>query len=208
LIVEIGDWVLFEAARQSREWQDNHGIDVIMSINVASQQLRRKSFLNKVQFALSEHGIQCDRFGVEFTEHSMIGNDHVTDANIEGLKKMGIKLALDDFGTGYSALSYLMKYPFDYLKIDRSFTATIIKSPKNSALVKGIINMSRDIDLKVICEGTETEEECDLLRTFGCDFAQGHFYSKPLAPKQLVDFIYSWGKWNPDESSNLTRRAS
>jgi len=194
LILEIGQWVLFEAARQSREWQDNHAFSLNMSINVASHQLTQKNFFDTTKEALREHGIKSDCFGVEITESSLIGSDTVSRQNINSLSDFGIKLSLDDFGTGYSALSYLKQYPFDYLKIDRSFVAKILAGKSDAALVEGIINMSRNINLKVVGEGTESLEQCELLRHFGCDIAQGYYYSKPLPSDELVKFMQAWGK--------------
>jgi len=205
LILEIGQWVLFEAARQSREWQDNHAFKLNMSINVASQQLTQKDFFDTIEQAFREHGIKSDCFGVEITESALIGSDTVSSQNINSLSEIGVKLSLDDFGTGYSALSYLKQYPFDYIKIDRSFVATILEGNSNAALVEGIINMSRNINLKVVGEGTETLEQCELLRQYGCDIAQGYYYSKPLPSHELVKFMQSWRK---PEIQALLRKAS
>jgi len=204
LIIDIGYWVLFEAARQYKEWRDQHSVDLILSVNVASQQLKQGSFLKGVNRILDEHGVPMERFGIEITESSLIGSDVVTQDNIDSLSKLGIKLSLDDFGTGYSALSYLKQYPFDYLKIDRSFIGEMDSIENNAALVEGIINMSRNIDLKVVSEGTETAEQCDMLRSYGCDIAQGYFYSKPLPSKELIDFLMQWNY----SLNNLSRKAS
>jgi len=205
LILEIGQWVLFEAARQTREWQDNHAFKLNMSINVASQQLTQKNFSNTFEHVFHEHGISSDCFGVEITESSLIGRDVISIQNINSLSDIGVKLSLDDFGTGYSALSYLKQYPFDFIKIDRSFISTILEGSSNAALVEGIINMSRNINLKVVGEGTETLEQCELLRQFGCDIAQGYYYSKPLPSHELVKFMQSWRK---PEIQALLKRAS
>ncbi len=205
LILEIGHWVLFEAARQTREWQDNHDFNLNVSINVASQQLTQKNFFNTVEQAFQEHGISSDCIGIEITESSLIGCDSISNQNINSLSEYGVKLSLDDFGTGYSALSYLKQYPFDYLKIDRSFIATILEGNSNAALVEGIINMSHNINLKVVGEGTETLQQCELLRQFGCDIAQGYYYSNPLPSHELVKFMQIWEK---PEVQDLLRKAS
>lgn len=189
LILEIGQWVLFEAARQMREWRDNHNIEFDVSINVASQELKQADFGDKVRKVFMEHGTSANHFGIEITESSLIGNDTVSTSNISSLNKMGVKLSMDDFGTGYSALSYLKQYPFDVLKIDRSFIASILEIESDAALVEGIINMSRNINLKVVGEGTENLEQCDLLRKFGCDIAQGYYFSKPLPASELITFL-------------------
>lgn len=105
-----------------------------------------------------------------------------------------------DFGTGYSALSYLKQYSFDVLKIDRSFIATILDVQSDAALVEGIINMSRNINLKVVAVVTESLQQCDLLRTYGCDIAQGFYYSKPLPAEKLLEFIDGWQQSHHFES--------
>jgi diguanylate cyclase (GGDEF)-like protein len=191
IILDIGRWVLFEAARQYREWRDNHGIELNVSINVATQQLQQPGFFEDVARALHIHNTAADAFGIEITESSLIGNDDTTRNTIDSLHRMGLKISMDDFGTGYSALSHLQQYPFEYLKIDRAFIQSILDKPTHGALVKGIIKMSRNLNMKAVAEGTETADQCELLRTFGCDVAQGFFYSKPLSPADLVHYIRS-----------------
>lgn len=200
LIVEIGQWVLDEAARQSREWRDNHSIELNVSINVSCQQLILSNFFDTVQRTLKAHGVDSRDFGIEITESSLIGNDPVSQKNINALSEMGVILSLDDFGTGYSALSYLQQYPFDYLKIDRCFIRTILEVSNDASLVEGIINMSKSIGLKVVAEGTETFEQCELLRQYGCDIAQGYYYSKPVLSTELVLFVQSWKGNEPGPS--------
>ena len=110
-------------------------------------------------------------------------------AILDDLKNLGIRLSIDDFGTGYSALSYLKEFPFDTLKIDRSFIKDITTDAKGSSVVKAIVRMSQSMGLKVIGEGVETKEQFEMLRAFGCDFVQGYYFSKPLCEDNLQEFI-------------------
>jgi len=199
LILEIGHWVLVEAARQSRDWRENDKLDINVSINVASQQLQQTDFTDVVINTIRERGVDAKQFGIEITESSLIGNDMVSKSNLKALNDASIKLSLDDFGTGYSALSYLKEYPFDYIKIDRSFVQTIMEKPRDAALVQGIVEMSKNIDLKVVGEGVETIEQCNLLRELGCDIVQGYYYSKPLPADELVLYLKKVSSQASDE---------
>lgn len=192
MITDIGRWVLFEATRQIQHWRQDHGLKVNVSINVASQQLRMTEFYNDTLDALNIYDVEPESLGMEITESSLVGNDAVTQETIVNLDKLGINLSMDDFGTGYSALTYLQQFPFDYLKIDRTFIEKIIDNPRHANLVQGIIDMSKNIDLNVVAEGAESIEQCKLLEQFGCDIIQGYYYSKPVPSEELVEFINHW----------------
>jgi len=170
----------------------DHGLKVNVSINVASQQLRMTEFYNDTLDALNIYDVEPESLGMEITESSLVGNDAVTQETIVNLDKLGINLSMDDFGTGYSALTYLQQFPFDYLKIDRTFIEKIIDNPRHANLVQGIIDMSKNIDLNVVAEGAESIEQCKLLEQFGCDIIQGYYYSKPVPSEELVEFINHW----------------
>jgi len=192
MITDIGRWVLFEATRQIQHWRRDHRLDINVSINVGSEQLRQTEFYHDTLDALKIYGVGPESLGMEITESSLVGNDAVTLETIVNLDKLGIKFSMDDFGTGYSALTYLQKFPFDCLKIDRTFIDKIIDNPRQANLVQGIIDMSKNIDLNVVAEGAETVTQCELLQQFGCDIIQGFYYSKPLPPDELVEFVTNW----------------
>lgn len=191
LIHPIGQWVLYEAARQMKQWRDENNMTIAVSINVSSRQLQQPDFYNEVAKLLIAQNIYPDQFGFEITETSLVGDNKITQSNITSLSAVGINFSLDDFGTGYSALSYLKKYPFDNFKIDRSFIQTITADDSDAALVQGMITMSKNIGLRVLSEGVETIEQHNLLKEFGCDVAQGYYYSKPLPAKDLVTYLKS-----------------
>ncbi len=200
LILGIGQWVIEQAARQYREWCDTHGISMHISVNVASQQLSRQGFAESIFTTLERYNVPPAQFGIEVTERSLIGNDAETRRNLVLLHEMGIALALDDFGTGYSSLTYLKDYPFDYLKIDKSFIDAISDSNSDKALVEGIIGMSRNINMVVIGEGIETIEQSNLLHSFGCTIVQGFHYSRPQTASALVELLKQWNDGNDDNS--------
>ncbi len=191
LILPIGQWVLYEAARHMKQWYDDHGMTITVSINVAGRQLQQPDFYDEVAKLLVVQGLYPDQFGFEITETSLVGDDKTTQSNIAALSDVGINFSLDDFGTGYSALSYLKKYPFDNFKIDRSFIQTITEDDNDAALVQGMVTMSKNIGLRVLSEGVETIEQHNLLKKFGCDIAQGFYYSKPLPADELITYLKS-----------------
>jgi len=191
LILPIGEWVLREAVLQISEWREKYQINLRVSVNVASRQLQQPEFYTDVATSLAGRKIIPDQFGIEITESCLIGDDKTTESNIAALTNVGISLSLDDFGTGYSAFSYLKKYPFDTVKIDRSFIQTITENNNDAALVQGIVNMSKNIGLKVVSEGVETVEQHNMLKQFGCDITQGYFYSKPLPADDFIDYYFS-----------------
>jgi len=188
-IVELGAWVVDEAARQVAAWQIDGHFEVSVAINVSPLQLHQGGFLDTSQAALDRHELAPTALQVELTETSLLRNDAGTQRVIDGIAEIGCELALDDFGTGYSSLSYLKQYPFDYLKIDRAFVAGMLESDRDAAVIDAILALARSLDLRVIAEGTESIEQCDALRTLGCDMAQGYYYSKPLPAEEFVHYV-------------------
>lgn len=192
LIIEIGEWVLNEASRQVSKWRCSDQLEMGVAINVSPLQLRQAAFIDCLKDALKTNSIEPQDLQVEVTESSLIENDSVTRDVIHSIANMGCELALDDFGTGFSSLSYLKQYPFDYLKIDRSFVNGLLESERDQALTQAIITLARSLDLKVISEGTEIIEQCNLLKQLGCDMAQGYYYSRPLPADEFLNFARQW----------------
>lgn len=135
--------------------------------------------------ALSASGLAADQLELEITERLILDNSIETAEILRQLDRAGIRLSVDDFGTGYSALSYLKSYPFDTLKIDKSFVQDVMKEPEDASLVRAIINMAHSLGLNVIAEGVEEESQTHFLQQEGCDFCQGYFYSRPLPAKDF-----------------------
>jgi diguanylate cyclase (GGDEF)-like protein/PAS domain S-box-containing protein len=181
LILSIGHWVLREACRQAREWQDLGLPFKRISVNVSAAEFRDKDFVEGVQEILSETGLEACYLDLELTERVLMQHAESTAIVLRELKKIGIHLAVDDFGTGYSSLSYLRQFPIDVLKIDKSFVQQISSDSNDSAIVSAIIDMGKNLKQRVIAEGVETEEQLSFLRARHCAEGQGYLFSPPLA---------------------------
>jgi diguanylate cyclase (GGDEF)-like protein len=189
LIVQIGRWVLREACRQAREWQDAGLPFRRISINVSAVEFRDKGFVESVRAILSETGFQARYLDLELTEGVLMEDAESTASVLQALKRMGIHLAVDDFGTGYSSLSYLQQFPIDVLKIDKSFVQRITSDPDGPSIVSAIIDMGKNLKQRVIAEGIETEQQRAFLQAHHCAEGQGYLFSRPLAAAQFEHLL-------------------
>ncbi len=182
LIMPLGRWVLTEACRQTRLWQELYPGDSPweVCVNLSGRQLRDPGLCQDVGRILRETGLESGSLHLEITEGVLIEDDPSTLATFRELKSLGVKLMLDDFGTGYSSLSYLKLLPVDFLKIDRSFVEGLGKDPKDEGIVSAVIDLARVLGMEEVAEGVETAEQAACLRKLGCSFAQGYLFSKPL----------------------------
>jgi diguanylate cyclase (GGDEF)-like protein/PAS domain S-box-containing protein len=189
LIIQIGSWVLREACRQARAWQDAGLPPVPITVNVSAVEFRDKSFVESVRTTLSETGLEARYLGLELTEGVLMEDAESTATVLHELKVMGVHLAVDDFGTGYSSLSYLRQFPIDVLKIDQSFVNQITADPDDSSIVSAIINMGKSLKHLVVAEGIETQEQRAFLQTQSCAEGQGYLFSRPLAAAQFAQLL-------------------
>lgn len=189
LIVPIGQWALHEACRQSKAWQAQGLAPLSIAVNLSACQFRNGDLLRVVQDVLEHHDLEPHLLELELTE-SMIMEDPLGAAQImHGLKRLGVGLSLDDFGTGYSSLNYLRRFPFDSLKIDRSFIEDVTTDPSGASVVTSVIAIAHNLGIAAIAEGVETREQLDFLQNNDCDALQGYFFSKPLPAKEFADFL-------------------
>jgi len=189
LILPIGRWVLREACRQARAWQDA-GLPLLpIAVNVSAVEFRDKGFVEGVRTILSETGLPARYLELELTEGVLMEDAESAAAVLLELKAMGVRLAVDDFGTGYSSLSYLRKFPIDALKIDKSFIHQDTADPDESTIVSAVIAMGRSLRLRVVAEGVETLEELMVLQGLDCDEAQGFYFSRPVGAAQFADLL-------------------
>ncbi|NOY62332.1 MAG: EAL domain-containing protein [Gammaproteobacteria bacterium] len=189
LIVPIGDWVLHEACRQNRAWQDDGLPHFCMAVNVANLQLQRGSLVLDVSRALKTSGMKAQYLDLELTEGVLAQDADTATKTLTQLTNMGIKLSIDDFGTGYSSLSYLKRFPVNALKVDRCFVKDVIVDADDAAICTTIISIAHNLNLSVIAEGVETAEQLQFLIERGCHCIQGYFFSRPLPPDQFVKLL-------------------
>ncbi len=189
LILQIGRWVLREACRQARAWQDAGLPPLPMAVNVSAVEFRDKSFVESVRTILSETGLEARYLELELTEGVLMDDAESTAFVLQELKGMGVHLAVDDFGTGYSSLSYLRQFPIDVLKIDQSFVQQITADPDDSTIVSAIIGMGKSLKHLVVAEGIETREQRAYLQTQHCAEGQGYLFSRPLAAAQFAHLL-------------------
>jgi len=186
LIVPVGAWVLEEACRQAREWQDEFPERVFrVKLNVSASQLSHPDFHDTVVAALNGTGVDTSRICFEITESALMDDVAKAWATLRQAKDRGISLALDDFGTGYSSLTHLRRFNLDYLKIDKSFVDGLGRNAEDTAIIEHVIGLAHTLGLKVIAEGIEEEAQFKALRALGCDFAQGYFFSRPQ-PAEVI----------------------
>ncbi|KRE49325.1 bifunctional diguanylate cyclase/phosphodiesterase [Paenibacillus sp. Soil522] len=188
LIIPIGEWVLHEACRQNKTWQNAGFPPLRIAVNISSRQFQQNNLVDMISKTLKETELDPQHLELELTE-SIIQDSRYAISTMQKLKAMGIHLSIDDFGTGYSSLSYLKLFPIDSLKIDRSFTSNIFADSKDAALVHTIIDMAHNLDLKVIAEGVETQEQLHFLQHKQCNEAQGYFFSRPVSGEELSFFL-------------------
>lgn len=189
LIVRLGAYVLKEACRQNKAWQDAGLPKLKVAVNLSARQLRDNTFVQLVVQTLEETGLDPHDLELELTESALMGDAGDTVCKLLSLKELGISISVDDFGTGYSSLSYLKHLPIDTIKVDRSFVRDIVNDPDDAAIVDAIVAMALSLKLNVIAEGVETSEQLEFLRLRKCQQVQGYYFAKPLDPQQFEAFI-------------------
>ncbi|WP_020162237.1 ammonium transporter [Cycloclasticus pugetii] len=180
LIVDVGEWVLTEVARQLVEWR-KAGYELLpVAVNISGFHLHDESLSLFIKALAHQYQLNPSLLEVEITENALTGDTDSSIATMTELKKLGIKLSVDDFGTGYSSLSYLKKFPIDVLKIDRSFINECAYNPDDAAICMAIISLAKSLGLKIVAEGVESLEQLEFIQQQGCDIYQGYLYSRPL----------------------------
>ncbi|WP_249122728.1 EAL domain-containing protein [Pseudoalteromonas sp. M8] len=191
LIIDIGLFVLSTAINQAHQWQQHLDSDIRIAINLSPRQFKDPSLLKQIELLVKDIPIANRFIELEITEGVLISGQAQVKQTLTQLHQLGFKLSLDDFGTGYSSLNYLRHYPFDLLKIDRSFISDMLATHESKALVKTIIAMAHNLSMKVVAEGVETLEQLRLLQQLECDFGQGYLISKPLSAAQFESFYHT-----------------
>jgi diguanylate cyclase (GGDEF)-like protein len=189
LIVPIGEWILHSACAQSKAWQSEGFEPFNMTVNISGVQFVQDTFIEMVAQALLDSGLDASFLKLELTESILMRDSESSMKKMNLLKDMGIQISIDDFGTGYSSLNYLKRFPVEILKIDRSFIKDIETNPDDQSIVRAIIALAHNLNMKVIAEGVETKKQMGLLRGYGCDAAQGFLICPPISPDSITQFI-------------------
>ncbi|MCP4006320.1 MAG: EAL domain-containing protein [bacterium] len=187
LIRPIGEWVMREACKQKRQWETSGLGEFPISVNVSFRQFQAESLAARVADILKETGLDPSHLDLEITENTIMDNVEIALRNINVFREMGVQISIDDFGTGYSSLSVLGKFPANTLKIDRTFVQDIPDSPKNAAITRAVMAVAKELGLKVIAEGVETEEEMAFLYALGCTNMQGYLFGRPVPASEFTD---------------------
>jgi diguanylate cyclase (GGDEF)-like protein/PAS domain S-box-containing protein len=185
LIVEIGDWILREACREAASWPGSLSV----AVNLSPAQFRQSDFFTRIHSVLVSTGFPGNRLELEITEGVLMDDSAAALGVLRRAKALGIRIAMDDFGTGYSSLSYLQSFPFDKIKIDRSFIANLDRNPQSKAIVRGVLGLAHGLHLPVIAEGVETEEQLTFLEQEGCNEIQGYLMGRPRPIAEYSDWI-------------------
>ena len=190
LIVPIGRWVLRNACLQARAWQLEGMRPLQMAVNVSAVQFRDLDFVESVQTILNETGIEANLLELELTESVLMSDVESTIGILSELKAMGVHLAIDDFGTGFSSLSYLRLFPIDVLKVDMSFVRRMMESPRDTEIIRCVINLAKGLKQRVVAEGIETLEQKEHLLSLECTHGQGYLFSRPVTALDFAELMW------------------
>lgn len=190
LIIPIGQWIIEESCRQIAEWQANFADPLSVSVNLSAKQLVHPRLTSQIKDVLFSSGLEASHLKLEVTESTVMEHSERSLKVLSELDALGVSLSTDDFGTGFSSLSYLQRFPFERLKIDRSFISILGSDDKSSAIVKTILMLGENLGIEVVAEGIETPEQLGLLRSFGCRLGQGYIFSRPVDAAAAVRFLH------------------
>ena len=191
LITPIGRWVLHEACRQLKAWQDEGLTLVPVAVNLSALEFRQRDVVSEIADVLQRTGLAPQWLEIELTESTLMHPSAAAHETLQALKALGVGLSIDDFGTGYSSLAYLKRYPVDKLKIDRSFVIDAPGDAEDVAIVTAIVQMARSLGLQTVAEGVESREQMNWLRGLSCNLAQGYNIARPMDASQMHDWLQS-----------------
>jgi diguanylate cyclase (GGDEF)-like protein len=204
LILPLGEWVMREACRQNKVWQDAGFPPVRVAVNISPQQFQMQKLPDVVEEILAQTGLSPQWLEIEITEGIMLQDVENTIRTLRRLSDLGVHISIDDFGTGYSSLSYIKKLPIHTLKIDQSFVSDITVNPDDAAIARAIITMAQSLRLNVIAEGVEEKEQMKFLYSLNCTGMQGFYFSKPLPPEECYPLL-SRPRWHRPGRRSSTR---
>lgn len=190
LIIPLGQWVLDEALRQFAEWREKRQVPAAccISVNLSRKQLILPDLFTAVTESLRRHGVPASLLHLEVTESQIMQDRRLATANLQKLRRTGVRIDIDDFGTGHSSLACIHEFPIDVLKIDRSFMANLETDPNLITVLRTVTELARNLGVQVVAEGIETKAQLELLRSLSCEFAQGYLFSRPLPADEIAAF--------------------
>jgi diguanylate cyclase (GGDEF)-like protein/PAS domain S-box-containing protein len=197
LIVALGEWVLRRACVQATSW-----LGLQMSVNISPVQFKQPDLIDTVRRALADSGLEPERLELEITEGILLQNTEAAMTTLRQLKDLGVRIAMDDFGTGYSSLSYLQKFPFDKIKIDRSFVSALETRTDADAIVRAVVGLGHSLGIETCAEGVETLEQLAFLKHEGCDEVQGYYFGRPMTAADLQQMFRDW----PEQAGSTAGR--
>ncbi len=189
LIIDLGYWIAEQACDFQSRLCNDFQHDIFVAINLSGKQFEDNFLVPSLADIMDKTGARRERIKFEITESLLIDNPELATQSLHQLKETGAKLAIDDFGTGYSSFSYLHRFPFDTLKIDRVFVSAMARSEKSNQIVKSLVNLSHDLGMDVVAEGIESEQEAELMRSYQTAFGQGFYFSKPVNETDFVKLL-------------------
>ena len=188
LIIPLGEWALREACRKAAQWPN----DLRIAVNLSPKQFMSPSLFHTIEQTLKETGLAPQRLELEITERIFMEDNDNTLSTLRRIKELGVRISLDDFGTGYSSLSYLRSFPFDKIKVDRTFISDLKGSSEHIVIVQAVVSIARALGMTTTAEGVETEDQQKFLTTLGCDEVQGYLYSAPVPIESVPELIAKW----------------
>jgi EAL domain-containing protein (putative c-di-GMP-specific phosphodiesterase class I) len=194
LILAIGEWVLRTACAQAAAWPL-----LRIAVNLSPTQFHQPGLAGLIGRILRETGLEPSRLELEITEGVLMANTEEALASMRALKRLGVRIALDDFGTGYSSLGYLRRFPFDKIKIDRSFIADLGQSDDAAAIVRSVVGLGCSLGMATTAEGVEDAAQAELLRAEGCDEVQGFYFGRPMPRQEFVRLLQADARADPLE---------
>jgi EAL domain-containing protein (putative c-di-GMP-specific phosphodiesterase class I) len=188
-VLTLGAWVLDRACADLRRWRDDYesAAGLTMSVNVSVRQLEHDGLAAQVAGALARYGLAPADLTLEVTESVLMADTEALRARLAELRAIGVRIALDDFGTGYSSLKYLHKLPVDVVKIDRSFVTDLANQAQDPAVVRAVVDLAGQLDLRLVAEGIEEPAQLEVLRGLGCHSGQGYYFARPMPAAQVVE---------------------
>ena len=185
LILPLGEWVLRTACMHAAKWPQPVGV----AVNLSAMQFKGRNLVQLTLNALAASGLPSSRLDLEITESVLLQDETHTLALLHQLREIGVRISMDDFGTGYSSLAYLRNFPFDKIKIDRSFVRDMLIRKDCQAIIRAVVGLARSLGITTIIEGIETKEQLAGAKADGCDEGQGYLFAKPMPEREVAEFL-------------------